>query len=300
MNQRTFFADGLLVVTALIWGTAFVAQRMGMDHMEPWAFNAVRFLIGSFALLPLLLWARRSGPIFSGATWMGGIAMGLLLTAGAGLQQWGLVYTTAGKAAFITGLYLVLVPVMVLFLGQKTKRDTWAGIMLALPGLALLTLEDDMSINKGDMLEIIGAFFWAAHLILIDRLASRHNVIALAFIQFLASSILCFGIAGLFENWTIEQVKATALPLLYVGIMSTGVAYTLQIVGQKSAPVAHASIILSLETVFAVIAGYLFLNEVLSLKALIGCLLMLAGMMISQLGLHRIRRFFFRNQPLAE
>ncbi|MRI32851.1 EamA family transporter [Endozoicomonas sp. OPT23] len=300
MNQRTFFADGLLVVTALIWGSAFVAQRLGMDHMEPWAFNAVRFLIGSFALIPLLIWQRRSGPIFSGATLMGGIAMGVLLTAGAGLQQLGLVYTTAGKAAFITGLYLVIVPILGLLLRQKTNRDTWAGIMLALPGLALLTLEDDLSINKGDMYEVFGAFFWAAHLILIDRLASRHNVVALAFIQFVASSVLCFIIAGLFETWTFEQIQATAVPLLYVGIMSTGIAYTLQIVGQKSAPVAHASIILSLETVFAVIAGYLFLNEILSAKALAGCGLMLTGMLVSQLGLHRIRRFFFRGQPAAE
>ncbi len=294
MNQRTLFADGLLVLTALIWGTAFVAQRMGMDHMEPWAFNAVRFLIGSFSVIPLLLWQQRSGSIFSKKTWIGGVALGVLLTAGAGLQQWGLVYTTAGKAAFITGLYLVFVPIMVLFLGQKTKRDTWAGITLALPGLALLTLDDNMSINKGDILEMTGAFFWAGHLILVDRLAARHNVIALAFIQFLTSSILCFGIAALFETWTFKQIQATAMPLLYVGIMSTGVAYTLQIIGQKSAPVAHASIILSLETVFAVIAGYLFLNEILSLKALAGCLLMLTGMLISQLGLHRIRRMIFR------
>ncbi|WP_281647098.1 DMT family transporter [Parendozoicomonas sp. Alg238-R29] len=290
MNQRTFFADGMLVFAALIWGSAFVAQRVGMDYLEPWAFNAVRFLIGTIALLPLLIFQRRSGPVFTRTTWTGGAAMGCILMVGAGLQQMGLLYTTAGKAAFITGLYIVIVPFLGLMFGNKTSRDTWAGIILALPGLALLTLGDDLSINKGDMLEIVGAFFWAGHLLLVGWLAPRHNVIALAFIQFLTSSILCFGVAAVFENWTMDQVQSAWIPLAYVGIMSTGVAYTLQIVGQKTAPVAHASIILSLETVFAVIAGYLFLNEVMSGVALAGCLLMLSGMIVSQIGLHRIRQ----------
>ncbi len=291
MNQRTFFADGLLMLAALIWGSAFVAQRLGMDYMEPWAFNAVRFLIGSFALIPLLIVQGRKGPLFTPSACVGGVLMGAVLTLGAGLQQIGLVHTTAGNAAFITGLYIVLVPVLGLFIGNRTGRDTWTGIVIALPGLALLTLGDTLSLNYGDMLEMLGAIFWAIHMLLVARLAPRNNVIVLAFIQFLSCSVFSFGVAELTESWTWGQAEAAIWPLLYVGVMSTGIAYTLQIVGQKTAPVAHASIILSLETVFAVIAGYLFLNEVLSNIALAGCGLMLAGMMVSQFGLHGLRRF---------
>lgn len=296
MNQRTYFADGMLLLVALIWGSAFVAQRLGMDHMEPWSFNGLRFLIGSFALIPFLLFQHRRGPIFTRSAWLGGIALGLAMMFASGLQQIGLVYTTAGKSAFITCLYIVLVPVMGMFIGNKTGRDTWAGIVVTLPGLAFLTLGDDLAVNYGDMVTMVGSLFWAAHILLIARLAPGNNVIALAFVQFLACSLFSFGIAGVTETWTWSQAEAALWPLLYVGVMSTGVAYTLQIVGQKSAPVAHASIILSLETVFAVIVGYLFLDERLSLIAMVGCLLMLMGMMVSQFGLHRIRRLL-RGKP---
>ncbi|CAM3862440.1 DMT family transporter [Parendozoicomonas haliclonae] len=293
MNQRTFLADGLLMLAALIWGTAFVAQRIGMDHMEPWGFNAVRFLIGSVALLPLLWVQYKKGAVFYRGTWLGGIAMGVTLMFAAGLQQAGLVYTTAGKAAFITGLYIVIVPLLSLLLGSQTNRDTWLGITIALPGLAMLTLGDHVAVNIGDYMMIACSLFWAIHLLLIDRLAQRHNVIALAFIQFLTCSLLSFGVAGVTETLTYEQIELTLWPLLYVGILSTGVAYTLQIIGQKKTPAAHASIILSLETVFAVIAGYLFLNEVLSAQAMVGCLLMLTGMLVSQLGVRRIRKLVY-------
>ena len=277
------------MLAALIWGSAFVAQRVGMEHIEPWAFNACRFLIGAISLTPLLLYQRRETPLFTQSTIVGGMLMGLVLMIGAGLQQVGLVYTTAGKAAFITGLYLVIVPVLGLFIGQSTSRDTWTGIGLALPGLALLTLGDNLSLNYGDMLEMVGALFWAIHLMLIGWLAPRHNGIALAFIQFITCSLLSFIASEFLEDWTLAQVRMAWGALAYAGIMSVGVAYTLQIIGQKTAPVAHASIILSLETVFAVIAGYLFLNEVLSGWALFGCVLMLLGMIVSQLGLRRIR-----------
>ena len=298
MNQRTFLADGMLLLVAFIWGSAFVAQRLGMNYMEPWSFNAIRFLIGGIALIPFLLFQRRKGPVFKRTTWLGGIALGLAMTMASGFQQMGLIYTTAGKAAFITCLYIVLVPVLGLFLGNKTSRDTWLGVAITLPGLAFLTLGDDLSLNYGDGLEMIGAVFWAVHILLIARLAPRNNVVALAFVQFLACSMFSFGIAGVTESATLSQVKLALGPLLYVGIISTGVGYTLQVIGQKTAPVTHASIILSLETVFAVIVGYLFLNETLSVIAFIGCALMLAGMMVSQFGLRGISRLFCnRQQP---
>ena len=161
--------------------------------------------------------------------------MGAVLMLAAGLQQVGLVYTTAGKASFITGLYIVLVPIMGLFLGHKTGRDTWAGIIIAIPGLALLTLGDYVAVNRGDYLMMVGAVFWAIHLLLIGKLAPNNSGVALAFVQFLTSSLLCFIVAGATETLTLDQIKATIWPLLYVGIMSTSIAYTLQIVGQKRA-----------------------------------------------------------------
>ncbi|MCL6270699.1 DMT family transporter [Sansalvadorimonas sp. 2012CJ34-2] len=298
MNQRTIASDGLLMLAALIWGSAFVAQRLGMEFMEPWAFNACRFLIGAFSLVPLLLSQRSATPLFTRTTLLGGMLLGFVLMIGAGLQQVGLVYTTAGKAAFITGLYLVMVPLFGLVIGQSTSRDTWTGICLALPGLALLTLGDNLTLNKGDILEMVGAIFWALHLMLIGWLAPRHNGIALAFVQFITCSLLSFMVAGVFESFELIQVKQAWGSLAFAGVMSVGVAYTLQIIAQKTAPVSHASIILSLETVFAVIAGYLFLNETLSGKALIGCALMLIGMIVSQLGLRRIRQML-RGQPVS-
>lgn len=296
MNQRTFLADGLLLLVALIWGSAFVAQRLGMNYMEPWSFNAIRFLIGGIALIPFLLFQRRQGPVFKSSTWLGGIALGLAMTMASGFQQVGLVYTTAGKAAFITCLYIVIVPVLGLLIGNKTSKDTWVGVIITLPGLGLLTLGDDLTLNYGDGLEMIGAVFWAVHILLISRLAPRNNVIALAFVQFLACSMFSFGIAGATESFTLSQARAALGSLLYLGLVSTGIGYTLQIIGQKTAPVTHASIILSLETVFAVIVGYLFLDERLSGIALIGCALMLAGMMVSQLGLRGFSRLFKNKQ----
>lgn len=296
MNQRTFLADGLLLLVALIWGSAFVAQRLGMNHMGPWTFNAIRFLIGGIALIPFLLFQRRQGSVFKRSTWFGGIALGLVMMFASGFQQIGLIYTTAGKAAFITCLYIVLVPVLGLFIGNKTSKDSWVGIAITLPGLAFLTLGDDLMLNYGDGLEMIGAVFWAIHLLLISRLAPINNVIALAFVQFLACSMFSLAVAGATETMAWSQVEGALWPLLYLGFVSTGVGYTLQIIGQKTAPVAHASIILSLETVFAVIVGYLFLNERLSGIAMVGCVLMLAGMVVSQFGLRSISRFL-GNKP---
>ena len=172
MNQRTFFADGVLLLVALIWGSAFVAQRLGMDHMEPWSFNAVRFLIGSFALTPLLLFQRRRGPIFTSSVWLGGIALGLAMMFAAGLQQAGLVYTTAGKS-LITCLYIVLVPVIGLLI-EATARDTWWELLLPCQGSP--DFGDDLALNYGDMLTMIGALFWTVYMLLI---ANWHRAIML-------------------------------------------------------------------------------------------------------------------------
>ena len=295
MKKSTLASDGLLILTAAIWGLAFVAQRVGMDHMGPYAFNAIRFFVGACSLLPVLIWLRRRGQggnlVISRSLVLGGIAMGGLLFAGASLQQVGLLYTTAGNAGFITGLYIVLVPMIGLLWGQKTGLNTWVGMVLAMIGLYLLTLHGDVTLNKGDLLMLIGALFWALHVLLIGWLAPRHSGLLLAVIQFLTCSGLSLAVALTTEEITMSGVQGAWAAIAFAGIMSTGVAYTLQIIAQKKAPAAHASIILSLEAVFAVLGGWWLLDETVTLQTFTGCAVMLAGMLISQVNVQLLRRW---------
>ena len=291
MRVRTYRADALLLLTATIWGFAFVAQRVGMDYVGPFTFNGVRFALGSLSLVPLLLWTERNAapspsplPPASRQTilWGGGLA-GLFLFSGASLQQVGLVYTTAGNAGFITGLYVVIVPIMGLFLRQRTNTGSWLGAFLAAAGLYFLSITADFTIAWGDFLEVIGAFFWAAHVLIIGRLSPRMNALKLAITQFAVCSVLSLLTAFVIETVTWDGLRQAAMPILYGGLGSVGVAYTLQVVAQKDAHPAHAAIFLSMEAVFAAIGGWWLLNEVLTGRAMFGCGLMLAGMLLSQL-----------------
>jgi drug/metabolite transporter (DMT)-like permease len=291
MNLRTLRADILLLLTAAIWGGGFVAQRMGMEHVGPLTFNGVRFAMGGISLLPLMA-ALRMRDRRRGATspatdvksmLTGGALAGLALFLGATLQQVGLLYTTAGKAGFITGLYLVIVPILGLFFRQRTDAGTWLGAATALAGLYLLSVTEQFSISKGDFLELAGAFFWAGHLIIIGRFTRMMDPLLLSFLQFMACSVLSLCVAAVTETISLGALMSAAMPILYGGLISVGVAYTLQVVAQKDASTAHAAIILSLEAVFATLDGWLILDESLSLKGVIGCALMLTGMMVSQL-----------------
>ena len=218
----------------------------------------------------------------------GGLLAGLVLFAGASLQQVGIVYTTAGKAGFVTGLYVVIVPLLGLLWGQRTPGMTWAGAVLAAVGLYLLTVTDGFTLAEGDGLVLVGAFFWAAHVLLIGRLSGRYvEPVLLACLQFSVCAVLSLIVALATEPVTLQGLEAAALPILYGGLLSVGVAYTLQVVAQRDAPPAHAAIILSLETVFAVLAGWLWLNETLTERGLFGCGLMFAGMLLSQWGVDR-------------
>jgi drug/metabolite transporter (DMT)-like permease len=290
LTSKTLKAELLLLLAAVIWGFAFVAQRVGMDHVGPFTYNGVRFILGALSLLPLLWIGRRSvAPVGPGG-WRpilgGGLLAGLLLFAGASLQQVGIVYTTAGKAGFITGLYVVIVPAISLFLGHRTPWSTWAGTALAVAGLYLLTLTDDLTLADGDGLVLLGAFFWAGHVLMIGWLSGRRiEPILLACLQFIVCAVLSLAVAVVSEPITLAGLWGGALPILYGGLLSVGVAYTLQVVAQRDAPPAHAAIILSLETVFAALGGWLLLNEILSGRGLIGCALMFAGMLLSQRGL---------------
>ena len=279
-------SDGLLLVAAAIWGFAFVAQRMGMEHVGPFTFNGIRFALGATVLLPIVWWFGRSHRPKPGKNILGGgLAAGLLLFMGASLQQIGLVTTTAGNAGFITGLYIILVPLFGLFLGARTRPGTAAGAVLAFTGLYLLSVRDGFHMASGDFLVFIGAFFWAGHVQLIGRLARRTDTLKLAVVQFSVCAMLSMGFAIALETVTVEGIRAAAIPILYGGLISVGIAYTLQIAGQKGARPSHAAIILSLEAVFAALGGWLILGESLTPRSLAGAALMLAGMVISQVWL---------------
>ena len=213
----------------------------------------------------------------------GGGILGLTLFAAASLQQVGLVYTTAGNAGFITGLYVVIVPILGLLLGQRTDAGTWIGALLAAAGLYLLCITDEFSISFGDMLELAGAFLWAGHVLIIGWLSPKMDSLKLAFTQFAACSVLSIITAVFTEVIVLEALFKATIPILYGGVLSVGVAYTLQVVAQRNAHPAHAAILLSLEAVFAALGGWLILNETLAFRELFGCALMFAGMLLSQL-----------------
>ncbi len=283
---RVWKPDALLLLAAAIWGFAFVAQRAGMAHVGPFTFNGVRFLLGSGVLVPVLLITRHSvtRPRPRRRTIMlGGMLAGMALFAASSCQQIGLVYTTAGKAGFITGLYVVIVPVLGLFWRQHVGLGTWAGAVLAAVGLYLLSVVETFTLSLGDALVLVGAFFWAGHVHLIGWLSARTNPMGLAFCQYVACAVLSLFVAAISEAITGPGLLEATMPILYAGGMSVGVAYTLQVVAQREAPPAHAAIILSLEAVFAVVSGWLVLGETLSLTGLLGCDLMLVGMILSQL-----------------
>ena len=304
---RTLKSDALLMLTATIWGFAFVAQRVGMDYVGPFTFNGVRFALGSLSLIPLVLLKRRHPsapaalvpPAGRKTVLWGGALAGVALFMGASLQQVGLVYTTAGNAGFITGLYVVIVPLLGLFWKQRPDLGTWVGAVLAAAGLYLLSVTAAFRIAYGDLLVLVGAFFWALHVLIIGWLSPRIESVLLACIQFAVCSALSLITAAALETTTPEAVTAAALPILYGGLLSVGVAYTLQVVAQRDARPAHAAIILSLESVFAALGGWLLLGEVLSGRALLGCGLMLAGMLLSQLHAFVFRRKRYAALPAA-
>ncbi|MCP5161523.1 MAG: DMT family transporter [Hahellaceae bacterium] len=286
-------ANLLLVITATIWGLAFVAQRLGMEHMGPYGFNAARFALGAVSLLPVMYFfewrkdaiaIRRQLPKLL----QYGSLCGLCLFGGASFQQVGLQYTTAGNAGFITGLYIVLIPVVGLFTRQPSSRETWLGASLAAMGLYLLSVTENFTLAYGDLLELLGAFFWAAHVLLIGRFSPKVPPLALSIVQFMLCAIASGLVALLTESNTLSGLTQASWAIFYAGLMSVGIAYTLQVVAQRNAHPAHAALIMSLEAVFAAIGGWLFLSEMLSTRGLIGCGLMLTGCVLAQVKLFRI------------
>lgn len=285
-------ADGLLLLTAAIWGFAFVAQRAGMAHVGPFTFNAVRFALGALVLIPLLACRRgRSGAGAGkeavgsclGLAGAGGLA-GTVLFVAAALQQVGMTATTAGKGGFITGLYVVIVPLWGLFAGHQVRWGTWLGATLAAMGLYLLSVTGRFTMEKGDFLVLLSAFFWAAHIMVLGRYAPRFDPLRLSVIQFSVCAAFSGVTALLFETVNASGLAGAAVPILYAGIGSIGIAYTLQVVAQRWAHPAHASILLCMESPFSALGGWWILGEVLTPRALAGGALMLVGMLAAQWG----------------
>ena len=278
-------ANSLLLVTAAIWGLGFVAQVVGMNYLSPFAFIGARFLLGAASLLPLVIffYYRNWLPQSSLRTvCIGSLVLGIILFAAGSLQQVGIVYSNASNAGFITGLYMVLVPIIGLALKLRPGLNAWIGSLLAVVGLFLLSVKADFTMGYGDTLLLIGAVGWALHILAIDHFASRAPPLLLALGQFIVCGVLAVGVSVVWETTTWEQLSAATNVLIYAGVITVGVAYTLQVIAQERADPTHAAIILSLEAVFGALGGYLFLQEQLTPRELWGCTLMLAGMLVSQ------------------
>lgn len=280
----------LLILTAFIWGVAFVAQKEGGTAVGNFTFNGVRFLLGGGLLavcLPLLdrlrLTHRCDTAESKKAVWLGGVLCGLALWAASNLQQWGLATTSAGKGGFITALYIVLVPVFGLFIGRRTNAFSWIGVVLAVAGLYLLCMQGESGIDSGDLLVMACAPVFAVQILLVDRFVPHTDGVRLSCIQFFTVGILNIPLMFLFEKPSLSAMAEGWLPILYAGLLSSGVAYTLQVVAQKHTHPTTASLLMSFESVFAVLAGWALMGEHLSAWEMGGCVVMFAAVILAQL-----------------
>lgn len=279
----------LLFLAAFIWGVAFVAQSVGMDYMGPFSFNGARFLMGSMVLLPLVYVRRKKdrekGMPRAGMkiTFTGGICCGLALCSAALLQQFGIMYTTVGKAGFITTLYIIIVPIMGIFLKKKVSGKVWIGAVLAAFGMYLLCMSERFALSKGDTYVFICAVLFSVHILVIDYFSPKADGVELSCIQFLTAGVISSILAFIIEKPQIGSFIDGIIPLAYAGIMSSGVAYTLQIIGQKDMDPTVASLILSLESVVSMLAGWVILGQALSRRELIGCGLVFGAVILVQL-----------------
>ena len=282
----------MLLITSLIWGTAFVAQSEGMNYVEPFTYNAMRTLLGGVVLIPVMLLFRfsdkRNGKKKSSCslknTVIGGICCGVALFIASSFQQAGIAQTTAGKAGFVTALYIVIVPMIGIFLHKKMPLRMWLFIAIALAGFRLLCIKQDIGISSGDLLVFFGAIFFAVHITVIDYFNQKKtDGILMSCIQFFTAGLLMLICMFIFEKPTIPNIIGAGGTILYAGILSCGVAYTLQILGQKHTNPTLATMLMSLESVFAALSGWLILGEKLSIKEFIGCVLIFAAVILAQL-----------------
>ena len=294
MKNTELKGNLILLLTALIWGCAFVAQSVSMDYVGPFTFQCTRSLIGSAVLVPVFLVLDIRQKNYNTYTppsaeqkktqLIAGIVCGIIMTIAANLQQMGIQYTTAGKAGFITAIYILIVPILGLFMKKKVSPKLWGCVALAMVGLYLLSVTDGFSsINKGDVYVLLCAVAFAFHIIAVDYWADKVDGVRLSCMQFLICGVLSGILMFAYENPSIENLIAAGVPILYAGVLSCGVAYTLQIIGQKFTNPTMASMIMSLESVFAVLGGMVLLHEVPTVRETIGCILMFIAILIPQL-----------------
>lgn len=292
--RKKWQGEAMLLLAALIWGAAFVAQRTGMEYVGPFTFNGIRTLLGALALVPVIVLMNRQqkGQGESSPAQMarekrnlliGGSLCGIILFVASSLQQYGLVYTTAGKAGFITALYIVFVPLCGLFLKRKIRPLLWLCVGLATVGLYLLSVQEGFVINRGDLLVLASAFAFTAHILVIDHFSPKVDGVKMSCLQFLVCGVLSLPFMLAFETVNWSDIKACWLPTAYAGILSCGVAYTLQIIAQKRTEPTIASLLLSLESAFALLAGMVILHEQVSSREAVGCLIMFAAIILAQL-----------------
>jgi len=296
MKQKTMKSNLLLALAAFIWGAAFVAQSVGMDYVKPFTFSAVRFMIGGFVLIPCIFLLKRLNGSHENSQaadlskqreerktgLFGGICCGIVLFVASSFQQFGVAYTTVGKAGFITALYIVIVPVLGLFLKKRVGWTVWLSVAIATVGMYLLCITEGLNIGKGDLYVFVCAFCFSFHILTIDYFSPKADGVLISCVQFFTAGVLALIAALLFEKPQVSSILAAWAPILYAGVMSCGVGYTLQVVGQKDTNPVIASLILSLESVFSLISGWVILGQKLTPKELFGCVLVFAAILLAQ------------------
>lgn len=287
----------LLLLTAVIWGSAFVAQSAGMDYVQPFTYNGIRTVLGGLVLIPVVLLSRRLTPenkriapetqkIIDRSSVRAGLICGIFLCIASNFQQFGVSMTTAGKAGFITALYIVIVPLLGIFVHKKIPGITWICVGIAVVGFYLLCVKEGFSISTGDLLVLCCAFFFSLHIMAIDRFTSvQVDGVLVSCVQFLTAGLLSMLLMVIFETPVWADIWNAKWTILYAGILSCGAGYTLQIFGQRDTDPTVATLIMSLESVFAVLSGWLILHEQLSLKELLGCILVFAAVLLAQIPL---------------
>ena len=290
VKHRKLLGNGLLLLTALIWGTAFAFQRAGMDSIEPITFNAARMALAAVAVgfVAFLTRDRTARASRTGTTVVGGICCGVFLFLGSVFQQMGLVYTTAGKAGFITAMYILLVPVIgVAMLGKKSSWLVWVAVLLGVVGMYFLCMVGEFGLSRGDLLLCVCAVFFSCHILCCDYFVRRGNPICISAIQFATVTVASAVAALVAERPSMEKLVSAAIPIVYCGIVSGGIGYTLQMIAQKYTEPTVASLLMSMESVFAVIAGAVLLHEHLSARELSGCVIMFVAIVLVQVPLPR-------------
>lgn len=289
-KRQSMIGSVQLLFTAIIWGVAFVAQSEGMNYVGPFTFNCVRSFLGGVVLIPCIWFLHsrktreeKTEALDKGVLALGGTCCGVCLFLGSTLQQLGIQRTTVGKAGFLTALYIVLVPVFSLVLGKRAEPKLWLCVLIALSGLYFLCMKDDWSVGTGDFYLLAGAVCFAIHILVIDYFALRTDCVIMSCIQFFVTGILCILPMLLLEEPELPYIMDAKIPILYAGIMSCGVAYTLQIVGQKKVKPMIASLILSGESVVSVIAGWVLLGQKLSSREIVGCVLLFLAIILAQI-----------------